>query len=350
MYIGKLIFFQANIAMRLYFLVSLFIPFLTYGQVGQKTQYVTTDIDNFWRMFDQLKGAKSKRDTIALIQAHYLDRASNGLKQYYDIAKRSTPDIPGAYLKMINRYSTYLQSIRIATESVQSYIPVFDQTFRQLKLLYPNFRSPNVVFAIGFLNAAGRSMPDTTGKSLYDKTLYIGAEMSCISDNANFNNTPVWLRSVTTTIKKTNDLAAHESIHMQQKRPAEGKYSILYLAWVEGGAVLAVDLITKGKGLLSASGLTEKTYKYGIAHEKELWKEFKQDFASGDISREPKWFYNGEENGRPKDLGYFLGYRMCLAYYNQAADKKQAFITMINETDYTSFLKHSRYEESLKNK
>ena len=341
---------QTEIAMKRYFLVGLLIPFLTYGQAGQKAQYVTTDIANFWRMFDQLKEAKNKQDTLTLIQTLYIDKASSGLKQYYGFARKGTPDIPGAYLKMIRHYSDYLQSIRTATESVQNYISVFDQTLGQLKLLYPDFRLPKTYFCIGFLNGAGRSMPDTTGKTLYDKALYIGAEMSCISDNANFDNTPPWLKGVTTTVKKVNELVAHESVHMQQKRPTEGKYSTLYLAWAEGGAVLAVDLITKNKGLLSASGLTEKTYKYGIAHEKELWNEFKQDFASGDISREEKWFYNGEMNGRPKDLGYFLGYRMCLSYYNQTADKKQAFATMLDETDYTSFMKRSRYEGSVKNR
>lgn len=335
--------------MRIRFLVGLFIPFLTYGQVSQKSQYITTDIGNFWLMFDQLKEAKSKQDTITLIQTLYLNKASSALKQYlYRI--ESGRDIPAAYFKMITNYSNYLQSIRTATESVQTYEPVFDQTFSQLKVLYPNFQLPNTFFTIGFMNLAGRSLPDTTGKSLHDKALYVGAEFSCISDNPDFDSTPPWLKNVTTTVKKANELVAHESVHMQQKRPTEGKYSILYLAWAEGGAVLAVDLITKGKGLYSASGLNEKTYKYGIDHEKELWDEFKQDLASGDISREQKWFYNAEVNGRPKDLGYFLGYRMCLSCYNQASDKKKAFITMIDETDYTSFLKHSKYEESLKNR
>ena len=248
---------------------------------------------------------------------------------------------------MISRYSAYLQSIRKATESVKTYIPVFDQTFQQLMALYPAFQLPKTFFSIGFMNLAGRSLPDTTGQGLPDNALYVGAEFSCVSDYPNYTGTPSWLPSVTTSIKRVNELVAHESIHMQQKRPPNGQNTLLYYAWTEGGAVLAVDLITNGKGLLSVSGLNKRTYDFGIAHEKELWADFKQDLTSGDAAKQTRWFYNAPTEERPKDLGYFLGYRMCLAYYNQAKNKKQAIKEIITETNYSLFLKRSRYEEQL---
>jgi hypothetical protein len=41
--------------------------------------------------------------------------------------------------------------------------------------------------------------------------------------------------------------------------------------------------------------------------------------------------YEGKvTNGRPADLGYFVGYRIAEAYYNEGSDKKKAIAAILS--------------------
>jgi hypothetical protein len=54
-----------------------------------------------------------------------------------------------------------------------------------------------------------------------------------------------------------------------------------------------------------------------------------------DISR---WLYNGTESeDRPGDLGYYVGYKITEAYYNRAADKRQAVREILEIKDFDRF-------------
>ena len=56
------------------------------------------------------------------------------------------------------------------------------------------------------------------------------------------------------------------------------------------------------------------------------------------------WLYNGSAaKGRPADLGYYIGYKICEAYYRVAKDKKQAVKDILEIKDFNQFLKDSQY-------
>src|SRR6202011_5457692 len=55
-------------------------------------------------------------------------------------------------------------------------------------------------------------------------------------------------------------------------------------------------------------------------------------------------FQGDRAKGRPADLGYYIGYKICEAYYRQAADKKAAIKAILEIKDFKEFLKASRYE------
>jgi uncharacterized protein YjaZ len=60
---------------------------------------------------------------------------------------------------------------------------------------------------------------------------------------------------------------------------------------------------------------------------KELSDEFRKEMFGKDYS---KWLYNGfSSKERPADLGYFIGYRICEAFYDQAEDKEEALNTIL---------------------
>jgi len=57
-----------------------------------------------------------------------------------------------------------------------------------------------------------------------------------------------------------------------------------------------------------------------------------------------RWLYNGSSSdGRPSDLGYFIGFRIVQAYYQKASDKQQAVSDILNIKDFERFLEQSGY-------
>ena len=62
------------------------------------------------------------------------------------------------------------------------------------------------------------------------------------------------------------------------------------------------------------------------------------------------WLYNANQvKDRPADLGYYVGYKITQAYYNNAKDKKQAIVDIIEIDDPLTFLQKSCYDKQQKN-
>jgi hypothetical protein len=127
----------------------------------------------------------------------------------------------------------------------------------------------------------------------------------------------------------------HEYVHTQQK--GEGTI-LLGQALAEGACDFITDLVVKAE-------LQHAFLVYGRKHEKHLKERFGKEMFATDFS---KWLYNGSTTETVGDLGYFMGYAICKAYYNKARDKKKAIAEII-ELDYadteavTDFLKRSEY-------
>ena len=59
-----------------------------------------------------------------------------------------------------------------------------------------------------------------------------------------------------------------------------------------------------------------------------------------------KWMYNAFKiKDRPGDLGYYMGYKISKAYFQNARDKRQAIHDVLNIKDFQDFFKRSRYGE-----
>ena len=66
----------------------------------------------------------------------------------------------------------------------------------------------------------------------------------------------------------------------------------------------------------------EETHVWADARERELWLEFQKQMDSKDTSH---WLYGSSGgNGRPVDLGYWMGFKISEAYFKNAADKKHS--------------------------
>lgn len=61
--------------------------------------------------------------------------------------------------------------------------------------------------------------------------------------------------------------------------------------------------------------------EYGDLHEKALWQEFKNSLCKNNGA---DWLYNGGTvKDKPADLGYYIGYKIAQAYYENAKDKNK---------------------------
>lgn len=57
----------------------------------------------------------------------------------------------------------------------------------------------------------------------------------------------------------------------------------------------------------------------------------------------PVGYIDSATQGRPNDLGYWMGYKISKAYYDQTPDKKKAIDDILHIKDFNRFLDQSGY-------
>jgi uncharacterized protein YjaZ len=134
-------------------------------------------------------------------------------------------------------------------------------------------------------------------------------------------------------------LVTHELVHSQQPNIDNANESLLSQAIIEGSADFIATLI------LGRQTMSNAVFEYGENNLKELWAEFTTDMETNKTYDETSWFYNYSEvrpGGRPADLGYYLGYKVTQAFYQNATDKKQAIKEIIKMENPEELLKKSK--------
>ena len=242
---------------------------------------ITSDVRLFWQAVD-----RASRDSLApVLQREYLDRGTVGVRDFIPGRIFSAEDLGAAVRDRRAKYD----SVRAANVDVARAEPAIRAAFRRLKAIYPDAVFPDVYFVIGRFNSGG-----TASKH----GLLIGAEMY---------RDPSGLPAI----------VAHELIHYQQHYDNP---TLLEHSFLEGTADFLGEMI-------SGSQINNAAHDYGLAHEHALWQEFKSHF---DDRQFYPWMYGRPPDGRPNDLGYFIGYRIAEAYYNRTADKQHAIRDIIN--------------------
>ena len=241
---------------------------------------VTSDIPLFWKTLD-----RAPADSLAeYLEREYLEKASVGVRDFIQGRIISAEDLATAVRSNRAQYDT----VRAANLEVTRAEPQIRAAFRKLKELYPDAVFPDVYFVIGRFNSGGTASP---------RGLLIGADMY---------RDPAVLPGI----------VSHELIHFQQHYPSE---KLLEQAFKEGAADFVGNLIA-GRQINNAA------HQYGRQHEAELWAEFRKHFD--DMNYFP-WMYGRPTDGKPNDLGYFIGYRIAQAYYEKVRDKRQALREII---------------------
>ncbi|WP_353137877.1 DUF2268 domain-containing putative Zn-dependent protease [Pseudopedobacter sp.] len=304
----------------------------SFGETLNKTENVqTTDIDNFWEAFDNLKACKNRNDSISSFQHIYLDRATDGLKDFIKVRDFTAEK----FVNAVSQYPKFYNSVRKNTLEVKNIVPLIEDIVQKFEQIYPNFKPFKVCFVIGLAN---------TGGTVSDDYLLIGAEVSGATEDTDlseFNNVAYskQLAKGNSVIQKIRDIVAHEYVHTQQSHIKLDAHSIncplLYYCLIEGAADFIGELVSGGH-------INTVAHIYGNRNEGELWQEFKNELCN---STSENWLYNyTKAKETPADLGYFIGYKIVEAYYLNSLDKKQAVIEIIEIDDPIEFLQLSKYD------
>lgn len=265
----------------------------------------TEDISLFWKVFD----ATSPKFDAKAFQKDYLDTGSPGLKGFIRMRIESGSNLS----KTIKKDPSYYQQIRESSLSINSRKEKMHEYFSALKKIYPQAVFPDVYFVIGVRNSGGTT---------FSGGLIIGAEMFGKA-TATFNPE--------VDIDVVEFVVVHELIHYQQKYVASN--TLLAQSIREGAADFICELVA---GTHSNTAIHE----YGNRHAAELWNEFSQKMDGTDWGF---WLYSSKDKSKPKDLGYWMGYKISKAYYDKMDSKTQAVYDILNIRDFKEFLKQSGY-------
>ncbi|RFZ94161.1 hypothetical protein D0C36_00980 [Mucilaginibacter conchicola] len=315
----------------LLFLFILCMPLAMQAQQRNSKIVYTSDIDNFWQAYDSLATVSDTAKQVDILQKLYVDRGTPGLKAFMKARDYDAR----LWIKLIHQYPAFWKSIRKNTLSVKQQVVAIERSVEKFRKLYPELKPAKMYFTIGGLRSGGTTTDDM---------VLVGAEIATADGQTNASELSDWLKGVFKNQQNANlvGLNVHEYVHTQQK--SGDTHILLSQAIMEGAADFIAELVT--------GRLNKNAYMiYGREHEAELKEKFKLEmFGSGTQN----WLYNGSGNSHA-DLGYFMGYAICKAYYNSQPNKKRAIKNIIeldytNEDAVTAFLKQSGYYKELVDK
>lgn len=288
-----------------------------------KARFITEDIARFWQAYDQAMAAKPE-ERAAIFQRLYIDPGTIGLKDFGQSGRLNAKTLTS----VVDRRSQFFTAIRPVTTNLHKQRSETVAAFRKFKTLYPEAIFPDAYFVIGQLQSGGTA----SGNGLL-----MGAEMFTRSATVPMDGLSDWLKGALMEPNEIPPLVAHESIHFQQKYPLQG--GLLCNCLKEGSADFLGEL-TSGRLIKRM----QETHVWANARERELWEEFQKDMPVANSSS--RWLYGGSgKDGRPVDLGYWMGYKISEAHYKNSRDKKQAVRDILIVTDCQQLLKASRYAE-----
>jgi len=182
-----------------------------------KPLFVTYDIDNFWKAFDNIKITKDSLTQYQILNDSFISKGSPGLKDIMQ-ARRYTAK---SYIDAINKYPLFWESIRQNTLTAKSLAQKIEAGVAKLKTLYPALKPANIYFTVGAFRTPGTIM---NGAVLIGSEMALGDEKTVTTEfpkSLDFFKTYL----LSNPVKKIVFLNLHEYVHTQQK--GEGGYDLL---------------------------------------------------------------------------------------------------------------------------
>ena len=282
-----------------------------------KARVVTTDVDHFWKAYDL-----AQKDTVhrtAIYRQYYFDPGSDALQDYFSTKVKSID----RYIAAHDRKQAFYASIRKNTSKVEAYKPAMIQAFVKLKDLYPEAYFPDVTFVIGAFTSAGTTSSEA---------VIIGLDQAVRSPDIPMGELSLWERNNISAVDKLPNLVAHEMVHANQ-------------GGIQYDTTLLCDVLIEGMAdflgeKISGSTANARLHVWAKGREQRIWADFKKEMY---LNRANNWIANSNQEtpDHPADLGYWVGYQICKAYYDKSPDKKAAVREMLNFKDSKAFYEKS---------
>lgn len=286
---------------------------------------VVEDLQRFWRAYDTAAQARTPAARAGIYQRDYLEAGSAGLKAFTTLRIGDGRQLAAT----IDRHPRYYAALREQTGAVAAHEADIRAAFRKLASLHPGAVFPDVYLLVGRMNSGG---------TLTDAGLLIGLEMYGRTAATPTEELGEWHLAVLRDMHGLPHIVAHELVHYQQRYPTVETPTLLQMAINEGVADFIAELI-------SGRHINPHVHAWAEPRARQLWREFRQVMHGTDPAG---WLYDttpGE--GRPADLGYWMGYRIARAYYEGAPDPAQAVRDMLAIQDFEQFLARSGLAASL---
>lgn len=272
----------------------------------------TRDVTRFFEIYDAADG----RPTAEQLQHDYLDRGTQGLKLFAEARNITGERIADALDRFPGIYEDARECLNVLPR-VRERVLV---ALHALKEWYPESRFPPVTIAVG------RGRPVAIGSP--ERGIQVGLEALCATD---FLNPDIEDRFVF--------VIAHEYVHVQQKLSLADleEPTVLEISLLEGAAEFMAELIA---GEVAYAALTQ----HAKGREREIEEAFLEDIDSSYLS---DWLFNTTAD-EPGDLGYWVGYRIVRAYFEQADDKHEAVREILEMSDAKAFLESSGWKPDIR--
>lgn len=272
---------------------------------------VVDDVARFYRIYDAAGGHPSAEQ----LQRDYLDAGSEGLGHLARLRRVTGARIAETLQGKPEMYVEARRCMRVLPRVQERLTVALDR----LHTLYPEARMPPVTIAVGRGKPVGIGYPDTG--------LQIGLEALCA---VKWMNPDVEDRFV--------HVIAHEYAHVQlaPATAALEQPTVLQRSLAEGAAEFIAELISGQVAYSHFGPLTR-------GREKELETAFVADMHGTDLSR---WLDNATAD-TPGDLGYWVGYRIVKAYYQNASDKRRAVGEILRMADPQAFFADSGWQPGM---
>jgi len=248
-----------------------------------------------------------------VLQTEYLDKGTKGIKIFTPRRIQNAENLA----KWVHaRKEWYQKAVDLAIPAIKEMETEASETLNSVRTLLNQDTGAPIYIVFG----AGNSGGTASGRGLV-----VGLEVV-----TRFVNTKAEAKE---TIQY---FIAHEVVHVYQFRnKTRSGRSLLGQSLREGFCDFIATLVLGG----IPKSETERN-EYGLANEKALWAEFKEAMNSKELR---PWMYGEGKDGRPADLGYWVGKQICAAYYEQAADKAVALQELLKLKDIEKILEKSGY-------
>lgn len=292
----------------------------------EKVNIVTSDLPLFYQAYHKVLQDTTKADSI--FYHKYIVKGSVGLHSIYSDNIWNIDRLSRTVLIHEKKFYSSIEKIVLASDFISE--SDIKSALKKIKVLYEEATFPDIYITMGIHKTGAKESAAGPG-------LIVCAEFFTKSNQVDISELTPFHKAAWYPSRQLTWITLHELCHSLQKHTIPS--TLLDYAIIEGSCdFIASIVLEEDPGFLPY-------HAYGEQHEVALWKEFKKEMHLKNVEN---WLWNnafeGQEMNSPADLGYYVGYKICESYYNQADDKKAAIKEILNIKNFYQFLQQSKYD------